>query len=70
MNEQLFYDIGQQKHIENVTRAERNVARQAARGSASPAARDRIALGLVSLATRLQPALSIQVQRPAEPAAA
>ena len=70
MNEQLYYDIGQQKHTENVARAERNIARQASSKQNADSTRDRIALGLVSLATKLQPALSINVQRPAQPAAA
>ena len=70
MNEQLFFDIGQQKHSEKVARAERNIRQRAAQGSTPRSTRDQIALSLVTLATKLQPGLSIQVQRPAEPAAA
>ena len=70
MNEQLCFHIGNQKHIENVARAERNFAQQAANEIEAQSARDRVALGLVKLAASLQPSLSIKVQRPAEPAAA
>ncbi len=70
MNEQLFFDIGQQRYSEDITRAERNYAQQAANEIDAQSARDRIALGLVKLAASLQPSLSIQVQRPSELATA
>ena len=70
MNEQLFFDIGRQRHSDDVARAERAIARRATLGVEASTTRDRAELGLISLATKLQPALSIQVQRSAETAAA
>lgn len=56
MNEQLYFDLGQQRHAAGVKRAEANCAR--------------LAISLVSLAARLQPSLAITVQCPAQPATA
>ena len=70
MNEQLFFDIGRQKHIETIARAERNLAQQAASEINARPARDRLALVLVTLAAKLQPSITIQVQHPAKPAVA
>ena len=70
MNEQIFFDLGTQRHREDLARAERDFAQQAAGEIEARSARDRIALSLVKLAGSLQPSLSIKVQRPAELAAA
>ena len=70
MNEQLFFDIGQQKHVETIARAERNLAQQTVNEIGSRSTRDRLALGLVTLAAKLQPSITIQVQHPAKPAVA
>ena len=70
MNEQIFFDLGKQRYSEDVARAERNYAQQVVIDIEAQSVRDRVALGLVKLAASLQPSLSIQVQRPAQPAAA
>ncbi len=70
MNEQLFFDIGRQRYSEDIARAERNFAQQVVTEIEARSARDRVALGLVKLAASLQPSLSIEIQRPVEPAAA
>jgi hypothetical protein len=70
MNEQLFFDIGQQKYTDDVTRGEANYQVQNAIAALSNGPRAKIAVGLVSLATRLQPNLAIEVQQPARPATA
>ena len=70
MNEQLFFDIGRQRYSEDIARAESNLTQQVVNEVEARSARDRIALGLVKLAASLQPSLSIEIQRPAEPATA
>ena len=70
MNEQIFFELGKQRYSDDVARGERNYARQTAVEFEARSVRDRIALGLVKLAASLQPSLSIQVQRPAQPVAA
>ena len=70
MYEQIFFDLGQQKYTDNVARGEANYQRQAALDSATSGLRLHLAVALLSLATRIQPSLSIQNQRPAQAAAA
>lgn len=69
MTEQLFYNIGQQRYHADVARADRNYARRVASEIETRSNRDQIVYGLVSLAARLQPSLTVQIQRPAQPTA-
>ena len=66
MNEQIFFDLGQQKYSDDVARGEANHKRQADLDSTSAGPRFHLAVALLSLAARIQPSLSIQVQRPAQ----
>ena len=70
MNEQIFFDLGKQRYSDDIARGERNYAQQAVVDIEAQSVRDRIALGLVKLAASLQPSLAMQVQRPAQHAAA
>ena len=70
MNEQIFFDLGQQRYNDDVVRGEANYKRQSANAPQDSGPRFQIALALVSLAARIQPSLSVQIQSPAQPAAA
>ena len=70
MNEQLFYVLSRQRYHEDVKRGEANYTWQAVSVTPSNGPRARLAVVLVSLATRLQPSLDITIQQPSQPAAA
>ena len=70
MNEQIFFDLGQQKYTGDVARGEANYQRQAATVATGNGPRAKLAVSLVSLAARLQPNLTIEVQQPSQPATA
>ena len=63
MNELLHDTLGLQRYAEDLARAEESYARHAALGTDAWSARDRVALGLIAVATKLHPALTIHVQR-------
>ena len=71
MNEQLLFDVGCQKHIEQVSRAEANFSRSAAIPVRDRATmRSRLAIALVKLASQLQPDLQCEVPKPVRPVTA
>jgi len=70
MNEMLNDSLAFDRYNNDVKRGEANYQRQAAIVSQGSGPRFQIALALVNLATRIQPALSIQIRPPAQPAAA
>ena len=48
MNEQIFFDLGQQRYSEDIARAEHDYAQQAVIDIEAQSVRDRVALGLVA----------------------
>ena len=70
MNEQIFFDLGQQKYTDDVARGEANYQALNATAITGGGPRAKIAVTLVSLAARLQPNLTIEVQQTAHPATA
>ena len=70
MNEQIFFDIGQQKYNDDTVRGEASYNQRAALAMNGGGPRFHLAVALLSLASRIQPSLSINVQQPAQPAAA
>ena len=68
MNEMLNDLLALQRYADDLARAEQAYNQQKALNTSTSPARTRVALGLVTLATKLQPALSIHVQRQPEAA--
>ncbi len=70
MNEQIFFDLGQQRYNDDIARGEANYKRQAATAVQASGPRFQLAISLINLASRIQPSLSVQVEQPAQPATA
>lgn len=70
MNEMLNDSLAFDRYTNDLKRAEANYQHRTAKRSSKNGPRFQIALALLSLATRIQPALSVQIQRPAGPATA
>ncbi len=70
MNELLNDSLAFDRHSSDIKRAEINYTRQVALAGQGRGARFRIAVALLNLATRIQPALAVQLQQPVEPLAA
>jgi hypothetical protein len=70
MNEQIFFDLGQQRYNDDIARGEANYKRQTATVVQSSGPRLQLAISLINLASRIQPSLSVQVEQPAQPATA
>ena len=70
MNELLNDLLAQQRYADDLARAEQAYDRQTALNAGTSPTRTRLALGLVTLATKLQPTLAIHVQRQAPTAVA
>lgn len=70
MNEMLNDSLAFDRYTTDLKRAEANYQQRTAMASRANGPRFRIALALLNLASRIQPSLAIQIQQPAEPAAA
>lgn len=64
VNEQLLYDVGNQKHSEDVRRAETNAGLSSVSSRMDNPVRHRVAILLVALATRVQPDLRCELPTP------